>query len=183
MPSRPSWQTARLPVFFLSAAAWSMVWLSWGAVQGWTLLCPSLNVLTPQRAGTEEGVDMLACGWQHALMPALLGCSSAVPRSPLYMLQSLSAFVSCHCNHPKKKLLIGANLLQPMTGARCTLWWVRWRCKTGLKKILWSSFLSLASALAQRCCRKDGNVPLLRPLEPTVPPTPETSADTRSFLQ
>lgn len=117
---------------------------------------------------------MLACGWQHALMPALLGCSSAVPRSPLYMLQSLSAFVSCHCNHPKKKLFIGANLLQPMTGARCTLWWVRWRCKTGLKKILWSSFLSLASALAQRCCRKDGKVPLLRPVGPTVPPTPET---------
>lgn len=44
-----------------------------------------------------------------------------------------------------------------------------------LKKILWSRFLYLASALAQRCCRKDGKVPLLRPLEPTVPPTPETS--------
>lgn len=43
-----------------------------------------------------------------------------------------------------------------------------------LKKILWSRFLSLASALAQRCCRKDGKVPLLRPLGPTVPPTPET---------
>ncbi|EOB03468.1 hypothetical protein Anapl_04060 [Anas platyrhynchos] len=37
-----------------------------------SLLCPSLNVLTPQRAGTEEGVDVLACGWQHALMPAWL---------------------------------------------------------------------------------------------------------------
>lgn len=57
-----------------------------------------------------------------------------MPRSPLYMLWSLSAFVSCHCNHPKKKLFIGANSLQPMTGARCTLWWVRRRCKTGLKR-------------------------------------------------
>lgn len=109
-------------------------WCGWAGVQCRAGLCsahPSMcwphSELGLRRGWTCWPVD----GSTHW---CLLGCSSAVPRSPLYMLQSLSAFISCHCNHPKKKLLIGANLLQPMTGARCTLWWVRRRCKTGLKR-------------------------------------------------